>query len=77
MLLSATDGLVRDIAGRSRGYGISDVTREALELIFDILERATPKRVSRTDIWLELRTNSGDITGEAGIREDIFKQFRP
>ena len=43
LLIAANDGVIRDVAGLSHRYRISTMTNEAIETIFQILQKYPPK----------------------------------
>jgi hypothetical protein len=43
LLIAANDGVIRDVAGVSHRYRISTLTHEAIETIFQILQKYPPK----------------------------------
>jgi len=43
LLIAANDGVIRDVAGVSHRYRISNFTHEAIDTIFQILQKYPPK----------------------------------
>jgi hypothetical protein len=43
LLIAANDGVIRDVAGISHRYRISTLTHEAIDIIFQILQKYPPK----------------------------------
>jgi hypothetical protein len=44
LLIAANDGVIRDVAGVSHRYRISTLTHEAIDLIFEVLQKYPPKK---------------------------------